>query len=78
MRLATDRVIANLVPMFSLVNINKGNNLFQLQRAFSGGLIYSTPGVSTRRPRAACGPPASFVRTGKGRPISQNTMRYEY
>ena len=30
---------------------------------------------STRGPRAACGPPASFVRPEKG--ISQNTMRYE-
>ena len=33
-------------------------------------------GSSNRGPRAACGPPASFVRPGKA--ISQNTMRYEY
>ena len=33
-------------------------------------------GSSTRGPRAACGPRASFVRPGKG--ISQNTMRYEF
>ena len=33
-------------------------------------------GSSTRGPRAACGPRASFVRPGKC--ISHNTMRYEY
>ena len=33
-------------------------------------------GSSTRGPRAACGPPAGFVRPGKG--ISQSTMSYEY
>ena len=33
-------------------------------------------GSSTRGPRAACVPWASFVRPGKG--ISQSTMRYEY
>ena len=33
-------------------------------------------GYSTRGPRAACGPWASFMRPGKD--ISQNTMRYEY
>ena len=38
MCLSTDRVIANLVPMISFGNINKGNNLLQLQSAFSGGL----------------------------------------
>ena len=36
----------------------------------------SRTGSSTRGPRAACGPPASFVRPGKA--ISQNTMRHEY
>ena len=41
---------------------------------FSQGRL--KPGVSTRGPRAACGPRASFVRPGKG--ISQNKMRYEY
>ena len=38
--------------------------------------LQSMTGSSTRVPRAACGPRASFVRPGKG--ISQNTMRYEY
>ena len=33
-------------------------------------------GSSTRGPRAACGPRASFVQPGKG--TSQNTKRYEY
>ena len=41
-----------------------------------GDLVGLKQGSSTRGPRAACGPPASFERPGKG--ISQNTMRYEY
>ena len=39
-------------------------------------LVGVEQGSSTRGPRAACGPPASFVRPGKG--ISESTMRYEY
>ena len=42
----------------------------------SGERVGLSQGSSTRGPRAACGPPASFVRPGKG--ISQNTMRYDY
>ena len=41
MRPSTDRVIENLVPMMSVGNINKRNNLFQLHCAFSGGLFYT-------------------------------------
>ena len=55
------------------VVVNSNEKLYSFQ---AGSVKTVDHRSSTRGPRAACGPLASFVRPGKG--ISQNTMRYEY
>ena len=67
--------------IFCSFKINITSQLTLVYCRYSGDVltllyVLLRQGSSTRGPRAACGPRASFVWPGKG--ISQNTIIYEY